>query len=66
MPTIAKSSVVSLPAAPAEVADAGKIRTGLGFKVLPPTAPPAAVADSGNIRTGLGFKVLPALARTGG
>jgi hypothetical protein len=66
MSTIANSSVSSLPAAPAEVADAGKIRTGLGFKVLPATAPPAAVADSGKIRTGLGFKVLPATVRIGG
>jgi hypothetical protein len=37
MSTIANPSVSSLPAAPAEVADAGKIRTGLGFKVLPAT-----------------------------
>lgn len=63
MPTIAKPSILSLAAAPAEVADAGKIRAGFGFKVLPPTAPPAAVADNGHIRTGFGFKVLPASSR---
>ena len=45
------------PSAPAEVADSGKIRTGFGFKILPPTAPPAAVTDAVKIRTGFGFKI---------
>jgi hypothetical protein len=43
-------------AAPAEVADAGKVRTGMGFKILPAKTP-AAVQDSGKVRTGMGFKV---------
>ena len=63
MPTTTNSSVLSSPVAPAEIADAGKIRTGMGFKILNSTKPPAAVADSGKIRTGMGFKILPAAAR---
>jgi hypothetical protein len=59
MPTTSKSPALSPAAAPAEVADAGTIRTGAGFKVLP-SAPPAEVADSGKIRTGAGFKVFAA------
>lgn len=55
MPNTPSPSVA--PSAPAEVADSGKIRTGFGFKILPPTAPPAAVKDAGNIRTGFGFKI---------
>lgn len=63
MPTPSNSPTLPPAAAPAEVADAGKIRTGFGFKVLPPAAPPAAVADSGKIRTGFGFKVFAGRAR---
>jgi len=59
MPTTSTSPILFPTAAPAEVADAGKIRTGAGFKILP-SAPPAEVADSGKIRTGAGFKVLAA------
>lgn len=55
MPTASNPSVA--PSAPADVADSGKIRTGFGFKILPPTAPPVAVADAGKIRTGFGFKI---------
>lgn len=40
---------------PAEVADAGKVRTGMGFKILP-AKDAACVADAGKIRTGMGFK----------
>ncbi len=51
------------PVAPAEVADAGKIRTGMGFKILPPGKTPAAVADIGKVRTGMGFKIFTAPVR---
>ena len=47
--------------APAEVADAGKVRTGMGFKSLAkagtPAKAPAETADAGKIRTGMGFKL---------
>lgn len=58
MPNNATSPALPAPAALAEVTDAGKIRTGAGFKILPPTRH-AETADAGNIRTGAGFKLFP-------
>ena len=35
------------PLAPPEIADPGKVRIGMGFKILPPAKAPADVSDSG-------------------
>ncbi len=43
------------PVARPEIADAGRIRTGAGARILPPAAP-ASVKDTGRIRLGAGAR----------
>ena len=49
----------SSPCQRPEIADAGRIRLGAGYKLSPKATVPASVRNEGRIRLGAGYKLSP-------